>query len=364
MHSLLLVDDEVDNVDALERLFRKKYEVHKATSGKKALEILKAHPDISLIVTDQRMPEMNGVEFLSRAIKIQPEAIRILLTGYTDIESVIGAVNSGEIYRYLTKPWDPVDLVNTVAKALEKLELKLELKQKNQELEKALAELQTLDKSKTDFMLLINHELKTPLTGITSFLQILNETKLSEEQSLYTDRIEKNVSRLQRLVNDTLFIVSAETGQHKVKKSKNSIETLLAIPSEIQANIDKKKQSLEVDTKSGNIQTDKELFKEVFRRLLENASKFGSEKGAISVTVAETGNDLVTTIENEGPVIAKAKIESLLKPFALNENSLNHTAGTGLGLTVCQAILKSLGGGLSLAPMSKGLRVSFTVPRS
>src|SRR5699024_806867 len=107
-HTILVVDDEADNVDALERLFRRKYNVLKATSGRQALELL-ADQKVSLIVTDQRMPNMTGVEFLAESMKSHPETIRILLTGYTDIESVISAVNSGQIYRYLTKPWDPVD---------------------------------------------------------------------------------------------------------------------------------------------------------------------------------------------------------------------------------------------------------------
>lgn len=87
-HLILCVDDESDNVDALERLFRKRYEVLKATSGAEALQLLKTQSP-SLIISDQRMPGMTGVEFLARSMKTHPETMRILLTGYTDIESVI-----------------------------------------------------------------------------------------------------------------------------------------------------------------------------------------------------------------------------------------------------------------------------------
>ena len=84
--TILCVDDEIDNVQALERIFRAKYTVLKATSGKEALQILDQHRGpVSLIITDQRMPEMTGVEFLSRTIETFPDTIRILLTGYTDI---------------------------------------------------------------------------------------------------------------------------------------------------------------------------------------------------------------------------------------------------------------------------------------
>src|SRR6266404_2253285 len=143
-HSILCVDDEVDNVEALERLFRRKYNVLKATSGAEALKII-ATEKVSLIVTDQRLPNMTGVEFLSESMKIQPDTIRILLTGFTDIDSVISAVNSGQIYRYVTKPWDPVDLANTVDKAIERYDMSAELKEKNQALQLALQELRSLD---------------------------------------------------------------------------------------------------------------------------------------------------------------------------------------------------------------------------
>src|SRR5690606_10482956 len=104
-HNILIVDDEADNVDALERLFRKKYQVLKATSAIEALTQLKSH-EVAVIISDQRMPKMTGVQFLSESIKLQPDAIRMLLTGYTDIESAIEAINSGGVYRYITKPWD------------------------------------------------------------------------------------------------------------------------------------------------------------------------------------------------------------------------------------------------------------------
>ncbi|MCM2281913.1 MAG: response regulator, partial [Bdellovibrionaceae bacterium] len=174
-HTILCVDDESDNVDALERLFRRQYRVLKATSGREALDLL-ARNQVTVIISDQRMPNMSGVEFLAESIQSHPMAIRILLTGYTDIESVIAAINSGQVYRYVTKPWDPVDLSNAVEKAVERYEIGEELREKNAALQNALEELQTLDEAKSNFMILINHELKTPLTAILSFGDLLAET--------------------------------------------------------------------------------------------------------------------------------------------------------------------------------------------
>lgn len=103
--SILYVDDEVNNINSFKATFRKDYNVFTALSGMVGLEILRNHV-IHVIITDQRMPEMTGVEFLVEVLKEYPDPVRILLTGYTDINAVIDAVNKGHIYHYLNKPWD------------------------------------------------------------------------------------------------------------------------------------------------------------------------------------------------------------------------------------------------------------------
>jgi DNA-binding NtrC family response regulator len=108
-HPILLVDDEPEILFSLRGLLRREFELYTAQSGAEALEILKKHP-IHVIMTDQRMPEMTGVELLRRARGESPGAIRIVFTGYADIKSVVDAINHGQIYRYLTKPWDPDEL--------------------------------------------------------------------------------------------------------------------------------------------------------------------------------------------------------------------------------------------------------------
>lgn len=124
-HTLLLVDDEKAITRALHRLFRKEgYKILTADSGMQGLEKLnQSDGPVSLIISDQRMPEMNGAEFLEKAKAIYPEAIRYLLTGYSDMEAVINAVNKGEIHRYLTKPWNDDDLLLHVRQSLEHFEL-------------------------------------------------------------------------------------------------------------------------------------------------------------------------------------------------------------------------------------------------
>ena len=125
--TLLFVDDEPDIVDSLRRSFRKVYTALTATSGNEALELLKTR-NVDLIISDQRMPGMTGDELLAKAKVMQPDAIRILLTGYSDLESMIKCVNEANIYKYLTKPWEPEVLRLTVDRALEHLDVSRKLK--------------------------------------------------------------------------------------------------------------------------------------------------------------------------------------------------------------------------------------------
>ena len=117
-HPILVVDDEAEILFSLRGLLRQEFELHTAESGAEALEILRRHA-IHVIMTDQRMPQMTGVELLQQARGECPEAVRIVFTGYADIKAVIDAINQGQIFRYLTKPWDPDELVAALRQACE-----------------------------------------------------------------------------------------------------------------------------------------------------------------------------------------------------------------------------------------------------
>jgi len=138
---ILYVDDEQDNLTVFNSAFRRDYDVYLAKSGVEGLEILKKH-QIQLIITDQRMPEMTGIQFLERIIPEYPDCIRMILTGFSDIEAIIQAINTGRVYRYITKPWSREELKINIDKALETYHLREQnrqliedLKQANQTLE-------------------------------------------------------------------------------------------------------------------------------------------------------------------------------------------------------------------------------------
>ncbi len=120
-YKILFVDDETANLRLLERLFRNSYDIYTASTGDEALDLLSVH-DIALIVSDQRMPGMTGLEFLKLAAERRPQTVRIILTGYTDANDLVDAINSGVVYKYVTKPWVNEELKQTVQRSLQHYE--------------------------------------------------------------------------------------------------------------------------------------------------------------------------------------------------------------------------------------------------
>lgn len=145
--TILIVDDQIEILNMLRRLLEKDYDVITASGGAEALENLKKQP-VSVILSDQRMPKMDGVTFLNESKKIQPDAVRLMITGYADIEATIGAVNKANIYQYISKPFEPDDLRNILKEAVEQYknarnneDLQKQLLEKNKELADANIEL-------------------------------------------------------------------------------------------------------------------------------------------------------------------------------------------------------------------------------
>ncbi|MFH0729833.1 MAG: HD domain-containing phosphohydrolase [Pseudomonadota bacterium] len=182
--SILLVDDEVAILKSLQRLFRKTgYRVLTANGGREGLEILKVEKEtVALIISDQRMPEMNGAQFLEHAKAIVPDALRFLLTGYSELSSLADSINKGEIHRYITKPWEDEDLLTLARQAVEQYELKKEnqrltelTKRQNQELSEFNKTLEQKVEERTRELQQKQKELEAGLyNSIRSFTSLLN----------------------------------------------------------------------------------------------------------------------------------------------------------------------------------------------
>ena len=130
-NTILIVDDEENILNALERLLEDKgYRMFFANSGHKGLEIIR-HEDIHLVVSDHKMPGMDGIKFLNEVKKISPDTLRIMLTGFADVDIAVKAINEGEVYRFITKPWNNVELLSTVKQGIEYYNLQKELDRLN-----------------------------------------------------------------------------------------------------------------------------------------------------------------------------------------------------------------------------------------
>jgi serine phosphatase RsbU (regulator of sigma subunit) len=132
--TILVVDDELANLQKLYRTFVNRYRVLSADSGIKALDLVHKNPEISVIVVDQRMPDMTGVDFLRQTLPLLPNAVRVILTGFVDADVLMEAINSCKVYRYIVKPWDPPDMLLTVERGLEAHRLSKENEQYRKEL--------------------------------------------------------------------------------------------------------------------------------------------------------------------------------------------------------------------------------------
>ena len=140
-HCLLVVDDEPDVCDSVHDLLRREFRVLKATSGQEAFRLLQEE-EIHLIMTDQRMPQITGVEFLTKAKAKNPHAIRMLFTGYADLEAVISAINQGHVFQFLKKPWQPEELEGAVRQAAQEYDRLTQTAREREELLDVIGSLQ------------------------------------------------------------------------------------------------------------------------------------------------------------------------------------------------------------------------------
>ncbi|MBG1272074.1 response regulator [Nostoc sp. WHI] len=190
---ILVVDDEPDNLDLLYRTFRRDFNVLKADSGVHALQVLATEGEVAVIISDQRMPEMKGTEFLSKTVPQFPDTVRIILTGFTDIEDLVEAINAGQVYKYITKPWDPGELKAVVQRAAETYDL---LKQRTEELRRVHAQMALVSvlvqithaaSSLEETLALITRAVSETFGAQGCILQLLNGNTLVATQGTYSD---------------------------------------------------------------------------------------------------------------------------------------------------------------------------------
>ncbi|HMY37355.1 MAG TPA: hybrid sensor histidine kinase/response regulator [bacterium] len=358
MHDILVVDDEVDNLDLLKRTFRREYNVYSANSAAEALKLLDER-EFAVIVSDQRMPEMTGVEMFQKAREKYPQTIRILLTGYTDINALVDAINMGHVYRYVTKPWSREEIVMTVKRAVEHYEttkqnarLLDELKIKNEELDRNNKQLKRLDELKTRFMVISSHELRTPASIISGNLELLMSGAMGEvppeHQEIVTNAY-KGTTRLIDLIEDVLSVMRSDSHNLKLNLSAYSPrEVLEEVISSYRAFLHERRQTVQNELPELTIEGDRDRMFHVFANALSNAMKYSRDGETIGVSGKLNGDYMRITFRDAGIGIPPEELERIFEKFyQLGDADQHRTSkhkfmggGSGLGLTIVRGIVE------------------------
>jgi signal transduction histidine kinase len=371
-HTLLVVDDEPDVVQSVQDLLRLDYHVLGATRAKEGLRILQEQ-EVHLVMTDQRMPEMTGVEFLSQVRGDHPEAIRLLFTGYADLRAVIDAINQGNIYRYITKPWDPDDLQIIIRQAAEQYDLLVERKRLLAELQQKNLELQKANEMKEAFISVASHELRTPLTILYGLTQLgLSTPGLVQPWLDWLRGSLKAGERLNRLVDQLTKMLLAGRFDRPLEKRPTELTSLLKQAAEdVRPFVEQRRQelSIKLDAGLGSLNIEAQKIRDCVEHLLLNAIKFTPDQGMICLSARRKPDGSVEIkISDSGVGIDPSSLPHVFEPFFTAFDVSRHSSGQfeflrrglGLGLTLVKAFVE-MHGGQVLAASEPGKGTTFTI---
>ncbi len=377
--TLLVVDDEPEVLRTLYDLFRLDYKVVTSERGSRALELMADH-DPAVVMSDQRMPEMTGVEFLRRAKEIRPDATRLLFTGYADIKAVIDAINQGAIFRYITKPWEPDDLALAVKQAVDHHDLIVEKRRLIGELRTTNAELDQANRLKGAFIEVASHELNTPVAVVLGMAELWRLTQGPDAppaDRAWVDRIHAAGKRLAGTVERMLKLLRSDQFSRTVDLRPTDLDALVREAADgLRPFLEARRQSLDLrlDPGLGTAEVDAEKVADALTNLVVNAIKFTPDGGTIVVEAGPEGPDRVAfAVTDQGKGIGPAERKHLFEPFFTGFDTMHHSSGEfqygkrgmGLGLCLVKTFVELHGGTVAVesAP-DAGSTFRFVLPRS
>lgn len=376
-HPILIVDDERENLNLLVRILGRENEVLEASGADAAIRILKER-DVHMILTDQRMPGRSGVELLDEARLARPEAIRILVTAYPDVNVAVDAINRGQVKRYLAKPFDPSELRAIVRQELEMYELAQanrrltgELAQKVDELVQANEELKELDRLKDHLLANVSHELKTPLVSSMGYLDLLlagDLGSLAETQEKGVRIAHRNLKRLLILIDDLLVLAKIRSLQSPLVKER--IDLAKIVEEEVESLRGwARKESLEVTVEIPKgfppLEGDESKIRSVLTNVLSNAEKFTGKRARIWIHARPLGPDRCEVcVADNGVGVERAQGPDEFPFFRHRDDAVSKKyGGLGIGLVLSREILAAHGCSIRLEPRKGGgARVLFELP--
>lgn len=382
-HTVLVVDDEPDVVASVKDLLRLEYKVIGATRAAEGLELLERE-NVHIVMTDQRMPEMTGVQLLEKVRDRHPNAMRLLFTGYADVRAVVDAINRGNVYRYITKPWDPDELMAIIREACERYDLIEDrrnlieqLKTKNTELERANAELKRADELKAAFIRVASHELRTPLTILMGLADLSTRKGNAEEPlSGWLKRIHAAGQRLQHLVDQIVEMLSAQQFERQLDKHPADVRQLVRQAIEdVRPFAEIRGQTLRLDLPDEPRVADVDAGKirDSVNHLLLNAIKFTPDHGTITARAADGTPDggAVIQVTDTGcgidPESVRHVFDRFFTEFDVSRHSSGHfeygKKGLGLGLSVVKSFVEMHGGRVEVeSQVNQGTTFTIRLP--
>jgi len=368
---VLFLDDEESIIDGMQRLFmRESFGIAATTQVDEARAVL-AKEKIKVIVSDQRMPQISGVAFLREVKEKYPDVIRILFTGYTDFTAAEEAINLGEVYRFISKPWKTTELVTTIRQSIEHYDLLFDARAHKEELEAANKRLKAMYEIQKEFTSTVSHELRTPLASIKTAVDLVIKRMVGEinpEQEEVLMRAKGNVDRLKRLIDDILDLTKMESGKLQMNFMTNDLNKIIQEVIDAQKDVAQSRGltiKLEQETLLPKIMFDADRMVQVLNNLLSNAIKF-TKQGSITIrTLDKTAeNHVMVSVIDTGKGIAPEDFSKLFQKFQQIESSHeNEEGGTGLGLAICKEIVVRHGGKIWVeSKVNEGTTFNFILP--
>ncbi len=370
---VVFLDDEENILNSLKRLFiNEPFGIFTTTNHKTALEFLLENKSVKVVVSDQRMPMIQGVNFLSNIKENYPDIVRILLTGFADIQTAEDAINKGGVYRFINKPWNDEDIKSTIREAIAKFDLinhnkyLLEITQKqNQELER-------LGQLKSDFISNVSHELRTPLNNMNMIFSNIVAGVAGDFSSFppklqeYINTALKNSEKLKLMVDDLLDVFKLDAQDFVLSLKRIDFRELIEQEvNDIKIQADKKNISMKLNFSDlPQITLDPIRIGQVLRNLFSNAIKFTNTNGIIDITVRADDKNLNVTVSDTGIGIKTDDLEAIFDRFKqVEQKAYGKPSGTGLGLAICRKIIELHNGKIwAESKEGEGSIFIFTLP--